>query len=349
MPKHKSTALNLICYPTHMLSICASSHRSQGNKRPASNKHNGEMSLKAARRIKKAIYWLDAITPWHEEKNPDTGSTFRMKLNFITLSLCAPQMHSDIDIKKYMLHPWITNISKRFALRAYIWKSEPQDNENIHFHFVTNKFLHMHVIRRAWNATQKRMGYIAVYRANQKAFHKHGFTPRPELFKQWPLEKQEKAYHHGIQTNWSDPNSTDVHSLSKVKNSAAYIAKYMTKQFTGRCPQCQKKSYFVEKPDPAPACKSCSIPLIITTPRPIEGRLWYISTALSKIRPLSMPYTGAIDAELYANNNFQDSGIELNPYCSLYLIRPSEVTKFGSHVIKDAYQHHCVQLFKHIS
>lgn len=38
-----------------------------------------------------------------------------------------------------------------------------------------------------------------------------------------------KSYRAGTKSNWSDPNSTDIHSVSKIKNVAAYLVKYMSK------------------------------------------------------------------------------------------------------------------------
>jgi len=306
------------------------------------------MSVRAQKNLKRAIRWMDAFTPFHYEKNPQTGKKFKMKLNFITLTLCAPQMHSDVEIKREMLHPWLTNIVKRFKLKSYVWRAEPQENGNIHFHFVTNKFMNLYVIRRAWNACQKRMGYIEKYRTEQKEFHKNGFTPRPWLYKVWTKEKQLIAYNKGVTSNWSDPNSTDVHSLQNVENVAAYVSKYMCKTVTGICPECKKKHYFNEKPTEEMFCKKCSAFLDLKIDRKITGRLWFISQSLSKIKACRIANDGYANAELYVANGFKEEGIECSPYANLFLIRPDKIPIYAGLFIKTAYQKYLDMLYRTI-
>ena len=38
-----------------------------------------------------------------------------------------------------------------------------------------------------------------------------------------------KRFEYGKKTNWSDPNTTDIHSVYKINNLAAYLSKYMAK------------------------------------------------------------------------------------------------------------------------
>jgi hypothetical protein len=45
-------------------------------------------------------------------------------------------------------------------------------------------------------------------------------------------EKQLKAYEYNRSTGWTSPNSTDIHALHRIKNVAAYIAKYISKDVT---------------------------------------------------------------------------------------------------------------------
>jgi len=43
------------------------------------------------------------------------------------------------------------------------------------------------------------------------------------------VRMQEKAYQKGVQENWSNPNSTDVHKLGNIYSISAYITKYVSK------------------------------------------------------------------------------------------------------------------------
>lgn len=341
MSRKGHSQCDLLIYPTHLLSTIHSSHRPTSHQRPHTNENDGYVSAKGAKRLRRAINWLHAISPEQTVNHPETGKPFKFRLNFITLTLCSEQMHSDQEIKAKMLHPWITNICRKFKVKSYVWKAEPQANGNIHFHFVTNKFMHMHVIRRSWNACQNRMGYIAEYRKAQQAWHKNGFKPRAHLYPNWSKEKQLKAFEHGVKSNWSDPNSTDVHSLSNIKNAAAYIAKYMTKNFTATCVKCKHKTHHCEQPDKILECPKCSSAMEVTQARPIKGRVWYISQSLSQIKPLRVQLTGVIDAELYVANGWKSEGIELNPYATIYKIRPLDIPKYAGNTIKNTFINFC--------
>jgi hypothetical protein len=83
-----------------------------------------------------------------------------------------------------------------------------------------------------------------------KRFHAGGFNVRRDLLKQWSYKSQIRAYRTGSRNDWNSPNSTDIHSIVRISNLAAYLSKYCTKNDEGR---------------------------------PIEGRLWSLSESLSRI------------------------------------------------------------------
>ena len=68
------------------------------------------------------------------------------------------------------------------------------------------------------------------------------------------FEAQFKAYQYGVETNWSQPNTADIHAIKQKDNIKAYICKYMTKS---------------DGSD--------------QTKRKIEGRLWGCSDELRKV------------------------------------------------------------------
>jgi hypothetical protein len=41
---------------------------------------------------------------------------------------------------------------------------------------------------------------------------------------------QLKAYENGVKTNWSEPNTTDIHKLGNINSISAYITKYVSKK-----------------------------------------------------------------------------------------------------------------------
>ena len=68
-----------------------------------------------------------------------------------------------------------------------------------------------------------------MYRNNMKDFHSKGFKVRTDLLDTWSYKNQLKAYQKGKHSNWSNPNTTDIHSVRFINNVGAYVTKYMIK------------------------------------------------------------------------------------------------------------------------
>lgn len=178
----------------------------------------GLISFKAERRIKNAIDWLLEITPKKKFYAAKWKKYYEFKINFITLTLASRQEHNDNKIKQHLLNQFLIECKRRWGVNNYIWRAESQKNGNIHFHICTDRFIPWLELRNTWNRIQNKLGYV-------DRFHvKHG--------------------HH-------NPNSTDIHSIKRIKNIAAYLAKYCTKNSDHRA---------------------------------ITGKLWGLSTQLSKLK-----------------------------------------------------------------
>lgn len=164
------------------------------------NKHKGKVSDKAMKDIKNSVNWLIHAakykTLWHKESQ----KYYTFRVNFITLTL--PDTHTvitDRAFKVELLEPLLASLRKGYGLKNYVWKLELQENGKLHAHLTTDTFIYHKDLRRLWNARLVKCGYM-------------------QLFKE----------QHGH----SNPNSTDVHAVYKVKNLAAYVAKYMAKDST---------------------------------------------------------------------------------------------------------------------
>jgi hypothetical protein len=194
------------------------------------NFHHGKISPIAKKKISKAIDYMVYLAPKKNNPHPYYNRSNNFTLNFITLTLSSPQIHSDNDIKSNILEPFLNTCRKKWKVSHYIWRAEKQANGSIHFHIITDRFIPWNELRNIWNLHQQRLGYITRYRDNQTAWHKEGFTYRETLEKKWNRAAQKKAWEDGVIHDWCNPNSTDVHSLRYVKNSRAYFTKYLTKQ-----------------------------------------------------------------------------------------------------------------------
>ena len=154
---------------------------------------SNNFSKRSYKRLKLAIDTLIDTAKFKTVFVSSTQKYFRYKVNFITLTLPSLQIHSDDFIVKQILTPFLHAWRNRRPGLLYVWKAETQDNGNIHFHITSNSFYHYKKLREHWNRYLNRLGYVD--RATTK-----------------------------------NPNSTDVHSVSKIKNLSSYLASYLTKK-----------------------------------------------------------------------------------------------------------------------
>jgi len=159
--------------------------------------YSGTLAPHAKKRLAKALNLLVAIARPKSVFNPKTGKPFTFRLNFVTLTLPAAQKSiSDKDLKIQCFDPFIKSMKRKHGLKSYIWRAERQFNGNLHFHLTTDCFLPLTSLRDEWNRFLARFHFIDDFEK------KHGHF---------------------------SPNSTDVHSVHQIKNIAAYMVKYMSK------------------------------------------------------------------------------------------------------------------------
>lgn len=225
--------------------------RSDPPELPTHNRPAGLISFKAERRLSQAIDWMLYLAKPKPLFPGKPKSKLKFRVNFITLTLSAPQVHDDNTIKKELLQPFLDTLRKSWKCSKYLWRAEAQANGNIHFHIVSDVYVEWWKIRNRWNAIQGKLGYVA-------RFHeKHGH---------------------------STPNSTDVHSVNRIKNLAAYLAKYCSKNPQGSMYTALSRidGKLIPCYDPSLALSLCQA--AEKKFRAIGGKLWGLSYSLSRIR-----------------------------------------------------------------
>lgn len=166
-----------------------------------SNEFNGYMSPKTKCKVRKMLdTWITSIELRRKKLNQ--GNYYRnSKITFLTLTLSSQQVHDDNYIKRNLLNRFIIEIQREWKVNHYFWRAEPQENGNIHFHIMIDRYVHWRTLRDKWNSIQKDFGYIEPFIA--KFLH-------------------------------NDPNSTDIKGLEKIRNVSAYVIKYCCKVEGGR-------------------------------------------------------------------------------------------------------------------
>jgi hypothetical protein len=98
---------------------------------------------------------------FYKSKNIDLELRFVM----ITVTLLSAQGHSDEFLKLRLLKPFIKKLERDYKIENWIWKAEKQDNGNIHFHIVIDKYIPVKDLRSIAIFYQKKLGYYDRFRA----------------------------------------------------------------------------------------------------------------------------------------------------------------------------------------
>ena len=247
------------------------------------NDPDGILSTKAANRIKLAIDWLLLLATNKKIFSKKHGKYFKFKVNFVTLTLSAKQVHPDNEIKARLLNQFLLEAKKKWGVKNYLWRAESQQNGNIHFHVVTDRFIPWDELRQTWNRIQNKLGYVDRYAEQQRDKFKDGFVFEEKYGEKWGYEQQFRAYKKAIKEDWNNPNSTDVHSIKRIRNIGAYLAKYCTKQSKGR---------------------------------KIDGDLWRLSQGLSQLKSIVWERDSIIEHELSIISKAFKNKTKIYEYCT---------------------------------
>lgn len=266
---------------------------------PIDNKHHGIISKKANKNIQSTIDWFVLMAKDKNTYNPKYKSSYSFKINFVTLTLPSKQVHPDKFLQKNLFAPFLDWVRKTKHYKGldsneseycnmYFWRSEAQENGNIHWHLCCDVFIHYQLIQSKWNYLLGKLGYIATF---------------------------EKKWNH------LQPNSTDVHSVRKVRSLAKYLSKYCGKNTKGITVQCSLASKFL----------SSGYPLFLNSTwnypgakprffREVHSRLWGCSENLSKIKSCKVMTDEFIEEELrFFRNNFPEKCLAFK-YSTVYRV-----------------------------
>lgn len=282
------------------------------------NSPDGKISMKSKRRISTAIDWLLYLSNPKKFYSPKHKKTFSFRLNFITLTLASKQIHSDQEIKSKLLNQFLIELKRDHNVRKYIWRAESQRNDNIHFHVVTDRFIPWSTLRKSWNRIQAKLGYVDAYRHEMLEHHKNGFRSRPELFKTWDLQSQKRAHKAGMRGNWSNPNTTDVHAIYKIRNLSSYLSKYFTKEDKYKLKSTGDSRDYVTEHNGERTVLTVTCVERVPLLRPINGKLWGLSHSLSKLRGIILEITWNIQQELDRLYNSNKAKFRFNDYYTVF-------------------------------
>ena len=234
--------------------------------------YNGYISPATRRHIRRTVgTWIRSI--WHYrttiKKRWDPGKPYPI---FLTLTLPSPQVHDDREINRKCLQPFLQQLKRQHGITHYFYRAEAQENGNLHYHILTDRYIDKGDLQIAWNKCLNVLGY------------------------------EDRYYETTGQIN---PPSTDVHRMvDKIKDKKTgewrsvdpieYLLDYVT--------DCARLE---EDDDPLmlqPAKPRILIgkyrqqdgTVITYTTRPISGRVWGMSDPVREVKEPRMECTPQI-------------------------------------------------------
>lgn len=164
------------------------------------NFHDCEMSTGAVKTIKKCVNTIlylahrfhnkstykkkVACTGFRKQDQKASKLNPSYKCTFVTLTLPSEQRHTDDELTRHCLNPFLSYARKYFKVKYYVWKKELQQNGNLHYHLVTDRYIDHVALRRAWNrvinkgkvtGVKEPFDYVDRYTAKQKAKFVNGW------------------------------------------------------------------------------------------------------------------------------------------------------------------------------
>jgi len=144
--------------------------------------------------------WMQTIQ-YHIDKYKRNRKRAKYWPVMVTLTLSDKQTHTDQWIKRHYLNTFIQTIKRRYWVENYFWRAEAQENGNIHFHVIIDKYIPAKELTSIWNEIQS--DYVTAY------------TKR---------------------TGKSNPPSTQIEGIRNYKRISLYATKYALKDDTSDTP-----------------------------------------------------------------------------------------------------------------
>lgn len=159
--------------------------------------YSGMLSIGATKRMRKAIELLVESTEQRTIFSTVVNKNIQHKLSFITLTIPTAEKIELKTATKLLLEPMIRHLRQVHGMSSYVWKVELQKRGQLHYHITSNCYVPHSELRNKWNQLLIKHDFMSEY-------------------------VQQKGH--------TNANSTDVHSVRKVRDLSAYLVKYFTKQ-----------------------------------------------------------------------------------------------------------------------
>ena len=223
---------------------------------------NGYMSPATRRKVRRCVStWMRSIMIYRAEikRRYDPGRAYPV---FVTLTLPSTQQHSDAEINRACLQPFLQRLKRDYCIENYFWRAEAQENGNLHFHILTDRYIPQRYLQLTWNMSIEALGYLTRYFISSGSLT----PPTTEV--------------HRIKDKVKDKKTGKMRSVDPVDYLLDYVMDTPTPEpIDPNNPQPQ------DQPKKLTGRIRHSDGTITTyTTRPITGRVWGMSDTLRDLR-----------------------------------------------------------------
>lgn len=223
---------------------------------------NGYMSPATRRKVRKIVStWLRSIMLYRAEikRRYDPGRAYPV---FLTVTLPSDQVHSDSEINRRCLQPFIQQLKRQHGIEHYFWRAEAQENGRIHFHILTDRYVSKEDLQISWNKCVNVLGYVDRY-------YQQGHEDSPP-----------STEIHRVRTHVKDRQTGKMKEVDPVDYLLEYVMD--AAQLEDQGPQDPGSEQGPRRLVGRYRAADGSIRTYYT--RPIEGRVWGMADALRAIR-----------------------------------------------------------------
>lgn len=284
--------------------------------------HNFKISEQSHKTIMQKINWLYFLAKSKSVKTLSGKEIYNFKINFITLTLPAMQIHPTAVVTQKCLNQFLTEIKKFYNIDNLVWRLEFQGNGNVHYHIVTDTYIDYYIVLKHWNRITNKLGYVDRYAEKHSKMSLNEYVQTYNKGGEIDFATMKNRYIKGRSFNWRVPNSVDVKCVTSGKQIAFYISKYFSKK--------DKTGVLCNQLD--------------TKENSMGLRLWFCSRSLSKLKKIR-DFVPAFDIDLL--------GIVLkckklfkcvHEYCTTFFYDFSELENEGKAILSKILKDYAINL-----
>lgn len=224
---------------------------------------NGYMSPATKRHVRRAAStWLRSIFLYrqHLKAKWDPGRPYP---TMATLTLPVEQRHDDRELHRTCLMPFLQRLKREHGLEQYLWRAEAQENGNLHYHVILDRFVDKDALTSLWLLSVDALGYRERYFATTGSL----YPPCTEI--------------HAVHSQVKDPKTGELRDVDPVDYLVDYFLEIPEEQG-------DEESNAPPSPHGRPMIgrhRYADGRTVEYRTRAVAGRVWGMSDAIRDLRP----------------------------------------------------------------